>query len=218
MTIVKICGITTFDDALFSANVGADMLGFNFFKRSPRYITPEDAMTICDALRKELAEDCPILVGIFVNATDSDISIITNKVGLDAAQLSGDESVEMMAELRGMAYKAIRPRNKAMALDDAQYYSPQFPQKDRFPSLLLDAYHPSLYGGTGEQTSTEVALAVKEVVPRLMLAGGLTPENVIERVSAIQPWGVDVASGVEGDRPGIKDHDKVRAFIEAVND
>ncbi|MEQ8677519.1 MAG: phosphoribosylanthranilate isomerase [Aggregatilineales bacterium] len=213
---IKICGITTLDDAKFSAEAGADMLGFNFYKRSPRYIEPVDAQKICDTLREMLGENCPMLVGLFVNATDSDISYISNKVGLDAIQLSGDESAAMIAELRGLAYKAIRPMNLAMALDDVKYFAAEFPKNERLPSLLLDAYHPSLYGGTGEQASAEVALAVKEQVPRLMLAGGLTPENVAGRVAAIQPWGVDVASGVEPvDQPNVKDHDKVKAFIEA---
>ena len=213
---IKICGIKTLDDAKFSAEVGADMLGFNFFKPSPRYVEPNDAQKICDTLRDALGENCPVLVGLFVNATDSDISYISNKVGLDAIQLSGDESDAMMAELRGLAYKAIRPMNLAIALDDVKYFAAQFPKNERLPSLLLDAYHPSLYGGTGEQTSAEVALAVKEQVPRLMLAGGLTPENVAGRVAEIQPWGVDVASGVEpADQPGVKDHEKIKAFIEA---
>lgn len=214
---VKICGITTYNDALFSAQHGADMLGFNFFKPSPRYIEPDKAQIICDRLRDELGENCPILVGLFVNVTDSDISVITNKVGLDAAQLSGDESDEVLAELRGIGFKAIRPVNLQTALEDVKYFAPHFPENDRLPSLLLDAYHPSLYGGTGEQASTEVALRVKAQVPRLMLAGGLTPENVADRVSEIQPWGVDVASGVEAEVPGIKNLNKVRAFIEATH-
>ncbi|MEL7433142.1 MAG: N-(5'-phosphoribosyl)anthranilate isomerase, partial [Chloroflexota bacterium] len=83
---------------------------------------------------------------------------------------------------------------------------------------MIGAYHPKLYGGTGEQASVEVALAVKEAVPRLMLAGGLNPDNVAERVKAIRPWGVDVASGVEDDEPGIKSADKMRAFIKAAKE
>lgn len=216
MVKVKICGITTLDDALFCAEAGADMLGFNFFKGSPRYIDPTDAYKICDALSEQLNNKCPVLVGVFVNMTNSDISLISNEVGLDAIQLSGDESDEMIAELQGMAFKGIQPINKAMALDDAKYYSSQFPSNDQLPSLLIDAYHPKLKGGTGEQTSTEVAVAVKEVAPRLMLAGGLNPNNVAQRIAEIAPWGVDVASGVEDGQAGIKSHDLVRAFIQAV--
>lgn len=216
MTIVKICGITTLEDARFAAEAGADMLGLNFFRNSPRYIEMEAAQKLCDTLRDELGEACPVLVGIFVNESVSNISRITNKVGLNAAQLSGDESKDMLRELRGVGYKGIQPMNKAMALEDVKYYAEHFPKREKIPSLLLDAYHPSLRGGTGEEVSTELALAVKEAVPRLMLAGGLTPENVAARVKAVQPWGVDVASGVEPDgKPGVKDREKVKAFIQA---
>lgn len=213
---VKICGIQTLADALAAAESGADLLGFNFYKPSPRYILPDAALVICDNLRAQLGAACPVLVGVFVNEIVGNVSAITAKVGLGFAQLSGDESDSMLRELRGIAFKAIRPANKAMALDDAGYYAPVFPTSERVPSLLLDAYHPKLYGGTGEQASVEVALAVRAIVPRLMLAGGLTPENVAARVQAIQPWGVDVASGVEvADQPGVKDHTKMRDFIQA---
>jgi phosphoribosylanthranilate isomerase len=215
MTKVKICGLTTQQDALAAAQAGADMLGFNFYKQSPRYVTPEVATDICNTLRAELGADCPLLVGVFVNELVSKISAITAQAGLQLAQLSGDESDAMLAELRGIGFKGIRPMNLQMALDDVQYFSKTMPSSDRAPSLLLDAYHPKLYGGTGDQASIEVALAVKERVPRLMLAGGLTPDNVAGRVEAIQPWGVDVASGVEADQPGFKDVGKMRAFIAA---
>ena len=216
MTKVKICGITTLEDALVAARAGADMLGFNFHKQSPRFITQDAALSICTELRKQLGASCPVLVGIFVNEIVSNISNTTSKVGLNFAQLSGDESDSILKELRGLGYKAIQPMTKEMALDDVKYYKAYFPTNERAPSLLLDAYHPKLRGGTGEQASTEVAVAVKEQVPRLMLAGGLTPDNVAERIKAIGPWGVDVASGVEGDTPGRKDAAKVQAFVEAV--
>lgn len=215
MTKVKICGVTTLDDALMVANAGADMIGLNFHKASPRYISMETAREICSGLKQQFGDRCPAIVGVFVNATDSDITNVKLKAGLDYIQLSGDESDRMIAELRGIAFKAIRPMNKAMALEDVNYFRAQFPTNDRIPSILLDAYHPKLYGGTGESTSVDVALAVKEIVPRMMLAGGLTPENVAERIASIQPWGVDVASGVESGQPGVKDADKVKAFIEA---
>ncbi len=217
MVKVKICGITRFEDALAAAEAGADLLGFNFFKKSPRYISPDDAATICDSLRAQIGSDCPILVGVFVNEVVGVISAITRKAGLNCAQLHGDESEAMLKELYGIGFKAIRPMNMAQALDDVNYFKPQFPTDERWPSLLVDAYHPSLYGGTGEQASREVALAVKAQVPRLMLAGGLTPENVAGRIQAIQPWGVDTASGVENEgQAGIKDSTKVKAFIDAV--
>lgn len=212
---VKICGITTLDNAKAIVDAGADLLGFNFYKQSPRYIDPAQAADLCGQLRASYGDDCPVLVGVFVNATVDDISGLCNQVGLDFAQLSGDETEQMLVALRGTAYKAIRPMNQAMALDDAKYFSAHMPDDERAPSLLLDAYHPNLYGGTGEQASVDVATAVKAHVPRLMLAGGLTPDNVTARVRAIRPWGVDVASGVENDTAGIKDIDKVTAFITA---
>ncbi|MCB9461664.1 MAG: phosphoribosylanthranilate isomerase [Anaerolineaceae bacterium] len=215
MTYVKICGVTTYRDALMCAKAGADMLGLNFYSKSPRYITPDDAATLCRSLRSALSDDCPVLVGVFVNATVDEVARTIQNVGLDFAQLSGDESIAMVAGLLGRAYKAIRPSSKAYALEDADYYAPHFPSSEKSPSLLVDAYHPDLYGGTGEQASADVVLALKERVPRLMLAGGLNPDNVGERVHNMVPWGVDVASGVEDGTPGIKSEAKVQAFIAA---
>jgi len=215
---VKICGITRLEDALIAAEAGADLLGLNFVKASPRYIEPDAAATLCDTLREKLGDKCPTLVGVFVNLATNDLEMIMEKVGLDFAQLSGDETDEMLEELRGIGFKSIRPMNKAMALDDVKYFHDYMPSDERVPSILLDAYHPKLYGGTGEQASVEVALEVKELVPRLMLAGGLKPENVAERIKAIRPSGVDVASGVEDDEPGIKSAEKMRAFIKAAKE
>ena len=216
MTTTKICGITRLEDARYAAECGADLLGLNFYRSSPRYIDPASAAVLCDRLRQELGAKTPLLVGVFVNEVVGNISAILGQVGLDAAQLSGDESDVMLKELRSMGFKAIQPMNKMMALDDVKYYQPHFPADERLPSLVLDAYHPSLRGGTGEQTSEDVALAVKAAVPRLMLAGGLNPDNVAERVATIAPWGVDVASGVESGTPGVKDHGKIKALIDAV--
>ncbi len=217
MTRIKICGITTLEDALTAAQAGADMLGFNFYRKSPRYITPEAARALCDDARRWLRGACPLLVGVFVNELVSNISSIFDRVGLHYAQLSGDESDDMLRALKGVGFKAIRPRSVAEAKDDVQYYLQHAPQESRAPSLLLDAYHQDLYGGTGGTVPIDVILEVKNRVPRLMLAGGLTPDNVGEHIRAVRPWGVDVASGVEmPDRPGKKNPEKVRAFILAV--
>ncbi|MCL4255478.1 MAG: phosphoribosylanthranilate isomerase [Anaerolineae bacterium] len=213
MTKVKICGITTLEDAVFCAEHGADLIGFNFYKRSPRYIDIDLATDICDSLRTQFGDKCPRLVGIFVNELVSNISIITNKVGLDGAQLSGDESDSMLKELRGIAYKGVQPMTAKQAEDDVAYYAKHFTAREYLPALLLDAYHPSLAGGTGLSVSADIIHAIADKVPRLMLAGGYTPDNVAERVKAYRPWGVDVASGVETD--GKKDQAKIKAFIEA---
>jgi phosphoribosylanthranilate isomerase len=216
MTKVKICGITRYEDALAAASAGADMLGLNFYKKSPRYISPEDAAALAARLRSEMGAHMPLLVGLFVNEIVGRISITMEQVGFAAVQLSGDESVELLRELHGTAFKAIRPRSATEALEDLTYFAPGAPKNERLPSILVDAYHPTLYGGSGQQMNMEAALALKPVTPRLMLAGGLTPDNVGEIVQAVRPWAVDVASGVElPDQPGKKDAGKIRAFVEA---
>lgn len=216
--IVKICGITTFEDALTAAEAGAHMLGLNFYARSKRYLKPDDALQICHGLRAQLGAACPLLVGVFVNEVVGTVSAITRKVGLNYAQLCGDESVEMLRELRGIGFKVVRPVNVAQADDDLRYYADAMPADVRIPSLLLDAHQAGEYGGTGRTASNEVAAFLAANLPRLMLAGGLTPDNVALHIAAVRPWGVDTASGVEGDTPGRKDAAKVRAFIAAALD
>ena len=199
-----------------AAGAGADMLGLNFYRGTPRSVDLQTAGEIAHELRQTFAEQCPILVGVFVNAAVSDVRQTIVEVGLDFAQLHGGESERMTASLQGLAFKAIRPASKAAALADLKTFAPTFPADERAPSLLLDAFNPALYGGTGETASLDVALALNQAAPRLMLAGGLRPGNVADRISAVRPWGVDVASGVETDAPGRKDEAKVRAFIDAV--
>ena len=216
MTKVKICGVRSFENALMVANAGADLLGLNFFPGSPRYIEPKSARELTRQLRSRLGADCPVLVGVFVNAAPDEVRAIVAEVGLDYAQLSGDETAATVASLAGIAFRAIRPPDVATALAEAQAFVEVAPTSEDAPSLLLDAYHPKLYGGTGETASADIALAVKREAPRLMLAGGLNAQNVAERVRAIRPWAVDVASGVEAGVPGIKDEDKARDFVAAV--
>ena len=212
---VKICGITQLEDGLTAARAGAAMLGLNFYPPSPRYLEPDAARTLAAALRAELGADCPMLIGVFVNETPATIRTIVQSVGLDAAQLSGDEPLQDVIDLDGQAFKAIRPTDAEQAAQLAGEFLPHAPADERLPALLVDAYHKQLYGGTGEQASVAVVEAVQTLTPRLMLAGGLTPQNVGGRVLALHPWGVDVASGVEGAQKGIKDTARVRTFIRA---
>lgn len=215
MTQVKICGVRTFQDALDAARAGADFLGLNFYPPSPRYLRPMEAERLTAALRRSLGDKTPILVGVFADDSPGDMLQIAEAVGLDLIQLSGNEHIETAEALAGVAFKAIHPKTKEDAVAQAKAFLPFAPNDDALPSLLLDAHHERLYGGTGLQASTEVALAVREVVPRLMLAGGLTPDNVAERVQAVQPWGVDVASGVEpAGQKGVKDAEMMGAFIK----
>lgn len=216
MTAIKVCGVTSLDDALAAAGAGADLLGLNFYPPSPRYLTPDTAAALAGALRDRLGEGCPRLAGVFVNHPVAKIEAIAAQVGLDLAQLSGDEPPEALAALSMPAIRAIRPRTRGEALRQAEAFLPHAPAGDDLPALILDAYHPALYGGTGEQAGTDIAQAVRALTPRLMLAGGLTPDNVAGRLAAIAPWGVDVASGVEGSQKGRKDPAKLRAFSAAV--
>ena len=215
MTRVKICGIRALDNALMAARAGADLLGLNFYAPSPRSLSWDAARDIALGLRDALGTDCPTLVGVFVNMPADDIRAVMEHVGLDYAQLSGDESADALAKLDGRAFKAIRPRDLESAQADICQLESHFPADASAPSLLVDAFHPNLYGGTGETASLDLALGVRRGVPRLMLAGGLTPGNVAERVKAVRPWGADVASGVEAGQPGTKDEAKTRAFIAA---
>ncbi|MCY3833574.1 MAG: phosphoribosylanthranilate isomerase [Chloroflexi bacterium] len=216
MTKVKICGVCTAENALMAARCGADLIGLNFYPKSPRYVTRAAGSAIAARLREQLGAACPTLVGVFVNASADEVREIVEEVGLDYAQLSGDESAEAVAALGGIAFKAIRPIDEEAALAEIRRLEAVFPHTADAPSILLDAFNPKLYGGTGETADFAIVGAVKRAVPRLMLAGGLTAENVADRVRRIRPWGVDVASGVEAGTPGAKDESKARAFIQAV--
>ena len=210
--IVKVCGITNLEDALCAVDAGADMLGFIFYPPSPRSIRIEFARKIAGELRNRTIADRPLtstqLVGVFVDETPEIMRRMLDECGLDLAQLSGNETPETLAAMRGRAYKAVR--NAA----DAAIFSarPARPEELR-PDVLLEADHPTLYGGSGERADDALAahLARRH---RVLLAGGLTPLNVTQAIRTAQPWGVDVASGVEL-RKGKKDHAKVRAFVRA---
>ncbi len=212
---VKICGITRLDDALMAVDYGVDLLGFNFYPGSKRYIEPAQAANICRDLKDHFRKKCPTLIGLFVNLPAEQMQAIMAQVPLDGIQLSGDEPPAAVQQWDGRAFRSIRPTSVEQAADEVQAYSIQ-PVSDRLPALLLDAYQPGAYGGTGVQAADDIAQAVIARVPRLLLAGGLTPDNVGERVRTLRPWGVDVASGVESGQPGVKDAAKVKAFIEAV--
>lgn len=210
---IKFCGITRLEDALAATEYGATMLGINCYPASKRYLAPADAAVLCQALRATFGEACPLLVGVFVNADAAHMQQVMAQIELDFAQLSGDEPPSVLNRLDGRGFKAIRPADTTQAAQNVAMFSRYFAPDVRMPSLLLDAYHQGEYGGTGKTASDAIARQVCGAVPRLMLAGGLTPENVAERVQRIQPWGVDVASGIEGDTAGVKDHGKMREFI-----
>jgi phosphoribosylanthranilate isomerase len=203
MVRVKICGITNAADARAAIDAGANLLGFNFYEKSPRFITEAEAAKIRPLLPKKVKA-----VGIFVNASPAEVTALRASLKLDAAQLHGDETREAVAEIAG-----ILPVIKAFRVE------PDFPLKtlDDYPgafAFLFDAADTGQYGGTGHSTDWDIARRAA-TGRRIILAGGLKVENVAAAVRIVRPYAVDVASGIES-RPGKKDHELLREFIQEV--
>ncbi|HEX8923021.1 MAG TPA: phosphoribosylanthranilate isomerase [Pyrinomonadaceae bacterium] len=199
---IKVCGITNLEDALTAIESGADALGFNFYPKSPRYITPENARRIIEQLPSEVMS-----VGVFVNeSAPEEVARISDSVGLKAVQLHGDESPEYCSALRG--------RFVIKALSVGEEFEPERVKDYDTNAILLDAYARDARGGTGRVVDWEVARRVRELVPQLFLAGGLSPENVAEAIAAVDPYAVDACSSLES-VPGLKNAERVRAFIAA---
>jgi phosphoribosylanthranilate isomerase len=197
MVKIKICGITSIDDARHAAACGADALGFVFFAGSPRCITPEQAREIIAALPPLVVH-----VGLFVNEDPERIQAVADFCGLDILQLHGDESPQGCNLFQRRVIKALRVRD-AESLAGHRNFA--------VSALLLDAWVAESYGGTGHRCNWDLAADVARE-RTMLLAGGLTPDNVAEAVRAVRPYGVDVSSGVEA-APGHKDPQKVADFI-----
>ena len=184
-------------------DAGADLIGFNFYRKSPRYIDVGKCRDIMSVIRKYAQIT---YVGVFVNASIAEVRATMETCGLNLAQLHGDEKSEMVQSLYGKAFKAFRgvpdaERVNGFARDDA-------------PALLVDASVKGAYGGTGVTADWKGAAELAKNYP-ILLAGGLTPENVADALWRVKPWGVDVASGVESS-VGSKDASKMKAFVQAV--
>lgn len=205
MTKVKICGITNLEDALLSAKFGADALGFNFYEKSPRYISPEKAREIIEQLPENILK-----VGVFVNETLEKIAEIAEFAKLDALQLHGEETPEFACELKAKTNLQII---KAFRV------SPEFKPEDvlnyETDAILLDAYNPKERGGTGETFDWEIAKKVQKNFSQMYLAGGISDENILSAIDMVKPFAVDACSSLESEK-GIKDSNKVRNFIFAV--
>jgi len=200
---VKICGIRTLDEALASVESGADALGFNFWPRSPRYISPVEAGKIVERLPKAVAT-----VGVFVNEEARRVSNIVDSAGLSAVQLHGDESPGYCAELRDLRIiKAFRV---------GCGFTPDLIKQYPVDSVLLDTSVKGSYGGTGKAFDWSVAVEAKQFC-QVILAGGITIENVARAIIDVTPAAIDVCSGVEAE-PGRKDLDKLRLLLAAVAD
>jgi phosphoribosylanthranilate isomerase len=187
------------------------MIGLVFYPPSPRFASPEVADKVA-AFARSLPQKIKI-VGLFVNATTLELAESAQRYGLDYLQLSGDETPEacrVAAQLRPVI-KSIRIPAQAQVQTALETVAP-FAELDNL-TLLLDAHKAGMYGGTGERNNWEVAQEIASRWP-ILLAGGLTPQNVAEAVQQVRPWGVDVSSGVEQDgAPGVKDLEKIRQFV-----
>jgi phosphoribosylanthranilate isomerase len=203
MTFIKICGITNLADALAAVETGADALGFNFYRPSPRYIAPEEARKIVEQLPKEI-----LTVGVFVSEpTPESVKGIAREAGVAAVQLHGDESPAYCQALAGLSViKAFAVGNDFDLSQIAAY---------DVPAIMLDAKHDQLRGGTGRVIDWSLAKSVAAVSTKFFLAGGLSPENVADAILTVKPYAVDACSSLE-EVPGKKNHERMREFILAV--
>lgn len=203
-TRIKICGTTNLEDAHAAADLGVDALGFIFVSGTPRYVKPQVAERIISALPPFITT-----VGVFADASPEAISLTIQTCGLDAVQLHGSETPEYCSDVG--ARHAVR-LIKAFRIKDRQSLAliPEY----KVSAYLLDTYVEGKKGGTGETFNWNLAREAK-VYGRIIIAGGLTPENVSQAVQRVRPYAVDVSSGVECS-PGKKDHAKIKAFIQNV--
>ena len=199
MVRIKICGITNIEDALFSVDLGTNALGFVFYKGSKRYIEPDNARSIISKLPPFVTT-----VGVFANQELEEIKKIKGKAGFDAFQLHGDESPDFCMKLEGKIIKAIRVKD-VINPEEIESYPAQ--------AILFDNYSTEAYGGTGETFGWEI-LKGFDTSKKIILSGGLTPENVARAIRIVNPYAVDVSTGVEAS-PGKKNPDKLKRFIEA---
>ncbi len=201
---VKVCGITRREDADAAVEVGASALGFVFWPKSPRAIDPYRARAIVSSLPPFVSA-----VGVFVDQPAAYVNGVAGLVGLSAVQLHGDEPVEYAAAINRPVVKAVGLRHGV---------APPAGMVESWPTrvlVLVDVHDPVRRGGTGRTVDWSVAAAIARR-RRVVLAGGLTPENVGEAIARVQPFGIDVSSGVEA-APGIKDHGRIKALFEAVH-
>ena len=196
---VKICGITSVADAQAAVGAGADLIGLMFYDKSPRHVTLETAAEIARSISPFVVK-----VGVFVNPTEELVTRAIAECNLSLLQFHGEETPEFCTKFGVMSMKAFRVRDAESLRALADYNT---------DAWLLDAYSPGALGGTGEKFNWELAIEARKLGRPIFLAGGLTPDNVGDAVSLVQPFGVDVSSGVEIS-PGKKDPAKVKLFIE----
>ncbi|HJP94330.1 MAG TPA: phosphoribosylanthranilate isomerase [Pyrinomonadaceae bacterium] len=201
MTLIKICGITNIDDANAAIDAGADVLGFNFYRPSPRYITPQNAREIIEQLPTSV-----LTIGVFVNEEPESLKRIVSESGIKALQLHGDESPEYCRELAADHFVI-----KTLAV--SQSFDREMVHAYEVAAIMLDTRDNNLRGGTGRVFDWSIAQQVNQFVPKLFLAGGLSPENIAEAIAVVRPYAVDACSALE-DSPGKKNPERMRRFIK----
>jgi phosphoribosylanthranilate isomerase len=217
MTWVKICGMTNLEDALVAVEAGADAVGFVFYEQSPRNVTVETARRICEKLTEKVEK-----VGIFVNEAPARVSAIADEVGLTAVQFHGDEhqNPEMFAIDHKSFYCIPADRVATNGREKGKAFGSFMVLPKNLAGVILDSGSTQRRGGTGKTfdwTELKPYASLTRTLYPLVVAGGLTSENVSEAMEVLRPWGVDVVSGVES-APGKKDPEKVRAFVRAVRE
>jgi phosphoribosylanthranilate isomerase len=211
MVRVKICGITNLEDARSAIEAGADMLGFNFYRPSPRFIEPSEVKKIVESLRSEIEGRGLTIVGVFVNeASPNAVADIVDEAGLNAVQFHGDESIEFCAAVKQLLNGKLLI--KVLRVTDTLV--PGATESYDADAIMLDAFHREMRGGTGQVVDWTLARSARELVPRLFLAGGLSPENVAEAIAKVQPFAVDACSSLES-TPGRKSAERMKAFVWA---
>ncbi len=202
---IKICGITNAEDAQVAVDAGADALGFIFYAQSPRFVEIQTVKSIVDQLPPFV-----LPIGVFVNEEQTMVQNIMDACGLALAQLHGDETPVYCETLGHPVLKGIRLRDRSSFLALAEYKG-----RAGVRGFLLDAFSETAYGGTGSVADWDLAAEAAKAAP-ILLAGGLSPENVQDAIQKVHPYGIDVSSGVEAS-PGKKDHAKVHAFMKAAH-
>ncbi len=204
MIKIKICGITNKEDALWAVNLKVDALGF-IFADSPRRVSPEIVQAIIELLPPFISS-----VGVFVNEDREKVKEIAENCGLTTLQFHGQESSSYCKEFKQKVVKTFRVKDKSVLEKAVQY-------QDKVDGYLLDTYSPSKYGGTGKTFDWSIAKEIKEFGLPTILSGGLNSENIKEAISEVEPYAVDVSSGVE-ERPGKKSLEKLIDFVRIVRE
>lgn len=226
--MVKICGLTRFEDASLAVELGAGALGFNFYPGSPRFLDFANAESIITKLKAQIKSaqeesdqveptQSPLFVGVVVNPRIEDLKLVL-ETGVNALQFHGQEAPEIIEGMRDLRHESIQVI-KAIRLggsnSDFSVSTALKEWRSVADLFLLDAFSSEQWGGTGAQISSDILRSFKELIKSSFLAGGLTPENVSEKIQAFSPYGLDVASGIESS-PGLKDPVKMRRFFEVV--